>query len=230
MSPNLFRRTRPPAVFHGQRRTDELTAASYDRSCNGPACGQSCCTWGNASSCVQSSVSSVDGSAFFNPQRPLPASWTGNDNLQKINRAGEFSWTGLAMQANAFPVFAINPTPGRPRTGNHNNNCNNDLHQTSPANQLHSANKGPASSFRKKSRPGCIGMNVDGIQGVGSCRSVIHNESPCHIIPRPKVPSAPPMILSHPRNNPGPIVLANAGTCVVRLLKLVNAFCSTVSG
>src|SRR5271165_3338359 len=44
------------------------------------------------------------------------------------------------------------------------------------------------------------------------------------------MPSAPPMIRSALRKNPGPIVLAKAGTRVVRLLKLVSAFCSMVSG
>ena len=98
------------------------------------------------------------------------------------------------------------------------------------ATQLHSASSGPESSFRKNNRPGWPGMNVEGIQGVGSCRSVIHSDRPCHCIPRPNVPSAPPMILSQPKNRPGPTVLAKAGTCVVRLLKLVSAFCSIVNG
>ena len=49
-------------------------------------------------------------------------------------------------------------------------------------------------------------------------------------MPRSKTPSAPPMIRSAWRKSPGPIVLAKAGTSVVRLLKLVSAFCSIVSG
>ena len=73
-------------------------------------------------------------------------------------------------------------------------------------------------------------MKEDGTQGSGPYLKVIQSDIPCHCIPRPKMPSAPPMIRSAWRNSPGPIVLANAGTSVVRLRKLVRAFCSTVSG
>ena len=64
----------------------------------------------------------------------------------------------------------------------------------------------------------------------GPYRSVIHRDIPCHCIPRLKMPSAPPIIRSDWRNRPGPTVLARHGTSVVRLLKLVSAFCSMVSG
>ena len=69
-----------------------------------------------------------------------------------------------------------------------------------------------------------------GIHGVGSWCSVMRSDSPCHCMPRLKTPSAPPMMRSAARNRAGPIVLANAGTSVVRLRKLVSAFCSIVSG
>src|SRR5947209_5705152 len=73
-------------------------------------------------------------------------------------------------------------------------------------------------------------MKVLGIHGVGSWCKVIRSDNPCHCMPRLKAPSAPPMIRSAARNSPGPMVLANAGTRVVRLRKLVKAFCSMVSG
>ena len=62
-------------------------------------------------------------------------------------------------------------------------------------------------------------MYVLGIHGVGSCSSVMRSDRPCHCMPRPKVPSAPPMMRSAARNSAGPMVLANAGTSVVRLLE-----------
>ncbi len=65
-------------------------------------------------------------------------------------------------------------------------------------------------------------MNVLGTQGSGPYRRVIQRLAPCHCMPRSKMPSAPPMIRSAWRNSPGPIVLAKAGTSVVRLLKLVS--------
>ena len=78
--------------------------------------------------------------------------------------------------------------------------------------------------------PAASACSVLGIHGVGSCCSVMRSDSPCHCMPRPNAPSAPPMIRSAARNSAGPMVLANAGTSVVRLLKLVSAFCSIVSG
>ena len=73
-------------------------------------------------------------------------------------------------------------------------------------------------------------MKLLGIHGVGSWCRVMRKDNPCHCMPRPKVPSAPPRMRSDCRNSPGPIVFANAGTSVVRLRKLVMAFCSIVSG
>ena len=62
-------------------------------------------------------------------------------------------------------------------------------------------------------------MKLLGIHGVGSCKSVMRSDRPCHCMPRPRMPSAPPMMRSAAKNNAGPIVLANAGTSVVRLRK-----------
>ena len=73
-------------------------------------------------------------------------------------------------------------------------------------------------------------IDIAGVRALAPDAIVMRNDSPCHCIPRLNAPSAPPMIRSAPRNSPGPIVLANAGTKVVRLLKLVSAFCSIVSG
>src|SRR5262249_3083460 len=98
------------------------------------------------------------------------------------------------------------------------------------ADQFKSGSRGPARASWKKRRPGGGGVNELGTQGSGPCGEVIQRLIPCHCIPRSNRPSAPPMIRSALRKRPGPIVLANAGTSVVRLLKLVKAFCSIVRG
>lgn len=61
----------------------------------------------------------------------------------------------------------------------------------------------------KKSRPGIVGIQLLGFQGVGPYCSVTHTLIPCDIAPRSGyAPSAPPMQKSLCRNKPGPIEFA----------------------
>ena len=65
------------------------------------------------------------------------------------------------------------------------------------------------------------------IRSITKCHQQRHS---LHCIPLESAPSAPPIIRSDCKNNPGPIVFAVHGTRGMRLLKLVIAFCSIVIG